>query len=137
MGVRKATAGRRAMEAWIEPTLDTLRTVWTAAPLIGSAAGERAVYPVCGMTVSKASTAATRTFGGLTYDFWQHRLRQRSLIASRPALSLPSCNHGSYSCTEQRQVPRKLSPRRLYTVEAHLSSSCAPAIVDDVASNSS
>jgi YHS domain-containing protein len=46
-----------------------IRTILDTGPFTAPVAGETAVDLVCGMTVSKASPAATRTFGGLTYYF--------------------------------------------------------------------
>jgi YHS domain-containing protein len=46
-----------------------IRTILDTGPFTAPVAGETAVDPVCGMTVSKASPAATRTFDGVTYYF--------------------------------------------------------------------
>src|SRR5262245_26797289 len=46
-----------------------IRTILDTGPFTAPVAGETAVDPICGMTVSRASAAATRTFGGSTYYF--------------------------------------------------------------------
>ena len=47
----------------------SIRTILDTAPLTARAGGESTVDPVCGMTVAKASAAATRTIGAVTYYF--------------------------------------------------------------------
>lgn len=49
--------------------ITSIRTILDTAPLTARTAGDTAVDPVCGMTVGKASAAATRVHGGATYYF--------------------------------------------------------------------
>jgi Cu+-exporting ATPase len=46
-----------------------IRTILDTGPFTAPLSGETAVDPVCGMTVSKASPAATRAADGVTYYF--------------------------------------------------------------------
>jgi len=46
-----------------------IRTILDTGPFTAPVAGDTAVDPVCGMTVSKASPAATRIADGVTYYF--------------------------------------------------------------------
>jgi YHS domain-containing protein len=47
----------------------SIRTILDTGPFTARVSEEGAVDPVCGMTVAKASAAATRTVGGVTFYF--------------------------------------------------------------------